>query len=256
MTTDILQVSNISKSFGGVKALIDLSLNVKIDTIQAVIGPNGAGKTTFFNCITGFYQVDRGTCLLAGNDITNLPAHRITGRGMVRTFQNVRLFGSMTVFENVMVGRHTRSRSGLLAAAFRLPSMRREEKEILNATMEVLEFIGLADQATQRADSLPFGRQRLLELGRALAAQPQVILFDEPAAGLNPRETLQLAELLERVRQRGITLVLVEHDMDLVMDISDEICVLNYGRKIAEGTPTEIQSNEEVILAYLGEEEQ
>jgi branched-chain amino acid transport system ATP-binding protein len=255
MTTNVLQVSDCSKSFGGVKALVDVNLDVPTGSIKAIIGPNGAGKTTLFNCITGFYALDRGRCLLDNEDITNLPVHRITGRGMVRTFQNVRLFGSMTVFENVMVGRHTRSKSGLLAAAFRLPSMRREEKRILAATMEVLEFIGLADLATQQADSLPFGRQRLLELGRALAAQPKVILFDEPAAGLNPRETIQLAKLLGRVRDRGITLVLVEHDMDLVMDISDEIIVLNYGQKIAEGTPTEIQSNEEVILAYLGEEE-
>jgi branched-chain amino acid transport system ATP-binding protein len=223
--------------------------------ITGVIGPNGAGKTTLFNIISGIYNQTSGRVFLDGSDISGLPPEKLAYRKMVRTFQNIELFGGMTVLENVMVGLHTRSSSGLLACSLRMPWSRTEEIRIREGAMKWLEFTGIADLADVTAANLPFGKGRMLEIARALAVEPTIILMDEPAAGLNSQETLGLAHLIKQIRDLGISVVLVEHDMELVMDICDRIVVLNLGRKLAEGTPREIQENHEVIAAYLGEDD-
>jgi len=250
----MLEVSGITQVFGGVTALEDVSFAVKKGDITGVIGPNGAGKTTLFNIITGIYTQTAGRVSLNGRDVSGLPPERLARLKMVRTFQNIELFGGMTVLENVMVGLHTRSSSGLLACSLRMPWTRVEETRIREGALKWLDFAGINDLAEVTAGNLPFGKGRMLEIARALAVEPAIILMDEPAAGLNSQETLGLARMIRRIRDLGITVVLVEHDMELVMDICDRIVVLNLGRKLAEGSPREIQDNREVIAAYLGEE--
>jgi branched-chain amino acid transport system ATP-binding protein len=251
----MLELSGISQIFGGVTALDRVSFSIPAGKITGVIGPNGAGKTTLFNIITGIYTQTAGKVLLGGADVSGLPPERLARRGLVRTFQNIELFGGMTVRENVMVGMHTKSTSGLLACALKMPWSVAEERRMREGALKWLEFTGITDLADVTAGNLPFGKGRLLEIARALALEPRIILMDEPAAGLNNQETLELSHLIERIRGTGITIVLVEHDMDLVMDICDRIVVLNLGRKLAEGTPQEIQENQEVIAAYLGEDD-
>jgi len=251
----MLEVAGITRIFGGVTALEDVSFSICRGNITGVIGPNGAGKTTLFNIITGIYSQTAGRVILNDRDVSGLPPEKLALLKMVRTFQNIELFGGMTVLENVMVGLHTRSSSGLLACSLRMPWCRAEETRIRAGAMQWLEFTGISDLADVTAANLPFGKGRMLEIARALAVEPAIILMDEPAAGLNSQETLGLARLIQRIRDLGITVVLVEHDMELVMDICDRIVVLNLGRKLAEGTPREIQENNEVIAAYLGEDD-
>ncbi len=251
----MLEVSGIWKTFGGIVALMDISFTVKKGEIKAIIGPNGAGKTTLFNVITGVYTPDRGSIKFNGELISKMPSHKIAMKGVSRTFQNVELFGHMTVLENVMVGRHARTKSGFISSGLKLPSTIREEKSIREKAQEILDYVGLARRANELASSLPIGEQRILEIARALATEPKLILLDEPASGLNEAETKSLSRFIVKMRDElGITVILVEHDMGLVMDISETIVVINFGEKLAEGTPEEIRNNKLVIDAYLGEE--
>jgi branched-chain amino acid transport system ATP-binding protein len=251
----MLELKGITQIFGGVTALNDVSFSIRANEITGVIGPNGAGKTTLFNIVTGIYQQTSGQVFFEGGDISGMPVERLAAKGMVRTFQNIELFGKMTVLENVMVGLHSRSSSGLFSCAFRMPWVVREERRIREEAHEWLQFAGIDQLADVEAANLPFGKGRMLEIARAMACRPRMILMDEPAAGLNSQETVGLAELIRKIRDMGITVVLVEHDMELVMDICDRIIVLNLGQKLAEGTPREIQDNHEVIAAYLGDDE-
>ena len=250
----IIEVAGLTKNFGGIRAVSDVSFCVTPGQIKSIIGPNGAGKTTLFNMISGVLAPTAGKMLFKGKSLLRLKPYQIAALGISRTFQNIQLFGNMSVLENVMVGRHIRTNSGALSAAFRLPRARAEERAIAESAMEKLDFVGLASYAERPAPSLPIGQQRALEFARALATEPELLLLDEPAAGLNAYEAGLLAELVTKMGDTGITVLLVEHNMELVMDIAQEIIVLNYGEKIAEGLPEEIQSNEQVILAYLGEE--
>ncbi len=250
----ILSAYNIRKEFGGLIAVNDVTLDVYEGRIQSLIGPNGAGKTTIFNLITGFSPLTTGKIHFYNKRIDGKKPYHLVSMGIARTFQNVLLFGNMTVLENVMVGRHCRSRCSMISSALRFPWVFKEEREIRDNAMEQLKFVGLEKRAGEQAGSLPFGEQRALEIARALATEPKLLLLDEPAAGLNTHETQNLAGLIQQIRERGITVFLVEHDMSLVMDISDHIMVLNYGEKIAEGTSREIQNDPLVIGAYLGEE--
>ena len=250
----LLEVESVSKSFGGLQALYEVSFEVAPATIHAVIGPNGAGKTTLFNIITGFYPLDGGRIVYNREEIRGEAVHRRVERGLARTFQNVELFGSLTVLENVLVGEYVRMRCGFWGAICRWSWVGKEEKEARDRAMELLKFFGLEDVAHHKSIDLPFGWQRFLEIARALATQPSVLLLDEPASGLNAVETDRLGELLGEIRDRGVTLLLVEHDMSLTMAVSDRILVLHQGRKLAEGAPREIQENEAVISAYLGRE--
>ena len=249
----ILWLESIRKVFGGVVAVDDLTLGVEKGAVTSVIGPNGAGKTTVFNLITGFLAPSAGQISYSGRIINNLKPHHIAALGVARTFQNVRLFPQMTVLENVMVGRHLRSKAGMLFSACLPPAWRPEEKRVRQEAMAHLEFVGLADHADATAGNLPLGSQRMLEIARALAIEPYLILLDEPAAGLNSRETIAMGELIEKIRQKQITVVLVEHDMELVMDISDRVLVINFGRLSGDGTPEAVQEDADVIAAYLGE---
>jgi branched-chain amino acid transport system ATP-binding protein len=249
----MLKLDGITKIFGGLTALTDVSLEVRKNSITGVIGPNGAGKTTLFNIVTGLYTQTKGEVYLGEKNISLFATESLARLGLVRTFQNVELFGQMTVLENVMVGLHTKSRSGIISCAFKLPRQIKEEKYIKEKAMHWLEFTGLTDEAQNTANNLPFGKGRILEIARTLAVEPRLILMDEPAAGLNSLETGELAVLIRKIRESGITIVLVEHDMDLVMDICDSIIVLNLGEKLACGTPREIQENQAVIAAYLGD---
>jgi len=248
----ILEIKGLTRFFQHLSAVSDLNFGVEQGTIKALIGPNGAGKTTTFNMITGHLKPSRGSVFFKGEDLTSSPPHVRARKGLSRTFQVVRPFAEMSVLENVMVGCDMRTESGLFSAALRLPGALRDEKKVQRKAMEELEFIGLASRAHEPATSLPMGEQRVMEIARALASDPEIVLFDEPAAGLNEKETDELATNLLRIKERRITVLLVEHDMRLVMRVSDEVVVINYGSLIAEGTPSAIRSNPEVISAYLG----
>lgn len=251
----LLEVEGLSKSFGGLQAVSDVSFYIRRGTIKALIGPNGAGKTTLFNLISGVLRPDSGRVVFDDRPIQDLRPHQIAGRGLARTFQHIRLFSKMTALENVMIGRHTHSRGGFISGILNLPRTRREEREIREKSLETMDFLGIAELAGYEATSLSYGQQRALEMARALACEPKLLLLDEPAAGLNMRETAETARLITRIRETGVTVLLVEHDMSLVMNISDEILVLSYGRTIADDIPLEIQKNDEVIRIYLGGED-
>jgi len=253
--TPVLEVRGVTKAFAGLVALDDISFAVDAGTVHGVIGPNGAGKTTLFNVITAVFSPSGGQVLFEGQPVTGLPAHRVARLGVARTFQNVRLFGDQTVLENVIIGTYRHTRAGLLGGTLRLPGAVAEQVRARKEAMECLGFVGLAGLADRAAEFLPFGQQRLLEFARALALRPKLLLLDEPAAGLNDSETEQLARLIRLLPDRGITVLLVEHNMELMMSVADRIVVLNYGIKIAEGSPEEIQDDREVVAAYLGAED-
>lgn len=248
----ILAVESLTKMFGGVKAQDDISFTIEPGIVCGLIGPNGAGKTTLFNLITGIYSPDGGKVVFNGKNIQKMAIHQLVSAGIARTFQHVELFGSMTLLENVLVGMHVRTKSGFWGAVTRPPWVIREEKMAVEKGMTLLEFTGLVDYAHHPAEDLPVGRQKTAEIARALASDPLLLLLDEPAAGLNAVETEALGELIKRVKKRGVTMMLVEHDMNLAMGICDKLIVLDQGRKLAEGTPREIQNNEAVMAAYLG----
>ncbi|HHY21863.1 MAG TPA: ABC transporter ATP-binding protein [Bacilli bacterium] len=248
----MLQVKGVTKQFGGVVANQNVTFSFEEGQIVGLIGPNGAGKSTMFNMISAIFPPTHGEIIFLGHRVDQLSTHRMTSIGISRTFQNLQVFKNMTVLENVMVGMHNETKAGMLAAALLLPKAKREERLIYDTAMEYLKFVGIENLYDHKAGSLALGKLRLLELARALAAKPKLLLLDEIAAGLNHRETLEMSNIISKIKEKGITVFVVEHDMDLVMTICDKIIVLDQGVKIAEGTPKEIQSNETVINAYLG----
>ena len=251
----LLEIESLNRYFGRLHAVANLDLEVPKGSIKGVIGPNGAGKTTTFNLIAGNLSKSSGNIRFEGSELRNLKPHQVAERGILRTFQTIRLCTQMTVRDNVMLGRHVRSRAGFAAAVFRPRWMRAEERDIRNRSDEILERLGVFEHADKEATDLPFGTQRAVELARALAAEPKLLLLDEPASGLNIHETSNLASLIGEIRNLGVTVLLVEHDMSLVMDVCDSVAVLDFGRKIADDTPKEIQRNDEVIKVYLGEDD-
>jgi len=249
----LLAVDGLHHWFGGLHAIDGVSFSCRAGAIKAIIGPNGAGKSTLFNLVAGSFPPAEGRVSLAGREVTGFPSHRIASLGVMRTFQSSRLFPGMSVLENVMAGRYARGRSGFLAGMLRLPAARRDERDARRRALETLEHFGMADLAGADARSLPFGRQRIVEIARALVGEPRLLLLDEPACGLNIQETERLGDLIRGIRSRGVTVLIVEHDMSLVMGISDEVVVLDRGSLVAEGTPREVQADPRVVAIYLGE---
>jgi branched-chain amino acid transport system ATP-binding protein len=248
----LLEARKVTRRFGGLTAVNQVDFSLEAGVVASVIGPNGAGKTTFFNLLAGVYQPSEGTLTFDGQPLTGLMTHQIVRRGLARTFQNIRLFGPMSVVENLLIGMHTKIKSSW----YHFAEVRAEEREALARALEALEFVGLRSQANKAANSLPYGHQRLVEIARALASDPKLLLLDEPAAGMNPNETHELTQLIGRIRDRGITVLLIEHDIKLVMEISQQVMVLDHGHKISQGTPEQVSHDPRVIEAYLGAAEE
>jgi len=252
MTEFLLEARQISKSFGGLRAICNISFSIPEKCIYGIIGPNGAGKTTLFNIITGFYSADNGELVFQGKPILQQTPEKIVRSGIARTFQNIRLFGHMTALENVMIGRHSKTHAGIFGAILQHPATRKEEEHIVETAENLLAYVGLKNVANQMANTLSYGDQRRLEIARALATEAKLLALDEPAAGMNPTETTQLKNLLEKIHADGITLLLIEHDVKLMMNVCDKILVLDHGEVITEGSPYEVRHHPNVIEAYLG----